>query len=108
VFPSVPVGAIPAYSHDGVTWTAVPQLTGTTLPAGYPDCWFRDATGSVHLLTLHATDFGTLAAGSKVTSALQLKVLLKRTLNLRYGHKIVVHVTSSLPGSGTITFATRG
>jgi hypothetical protein len=108
VFPSVPVGAIPAYSHDGVTWTAVPQLAGTTLPAGYPDGWFSDATGSVHLLTLHATDFGTLAAGSKVTSALQLTVVVKRTLNLRYGHKILVHVTSSLPGTGTIAFATRG
>jgi hypothetical protein len=108
VFPNVPVGAIPAYSHDGVTWTAVPQLTGTTLPAGYLDGWFRDSTGSVHLLTLHATDFGTLAAGSKVTSALQFEVMVKRTLNLNYGHKIVVHLTSSLPGTGVITLETQG
>jgi hypothetical protein len=109
VFANVPVGAVPAYSHDeGLTWTANPQLEGTTLPAGYSDGWYRDAAGSVHMLTLHATSFGTLAAGSVVASALQVKVGVRSKLNLNYGHTIAVYVSSTLPGTGTITLKVKG
>jgi hypothetical protein len=109
VFANVPANAVPAYSHDGgLTWTAIPLLTGTTLPAGYPDGYFRDAAGNVHMLTLHATAFGTLAAGSVVTSALQVKVGVQKTLNLHYGHTIAVRVQSTLPGTATITLRVKG
>jgi FG-GAP repeat len=109
VFANVPANALPAYSHDGgLTWTAIPLITGTTLPAGYPDGYFRDAAGSVHMLTLHATAFGTLAAGSVLTSALQVKVGVQKTLNLRYGHAIKVRVQSTLPGTGTIALSIKG
>jgi hypothetical protein len=109
VFANVPANALPAYSHDGgLTWTAIPLITGTTLPAGYPDGYFRDAAGNVHMLTLHATAFGTLAAGSVVTSALQVKVGVQKTLNLKYGHAIAVRVQSTLPGTGTITLSVKG
>jgi hypothetical protein len=109
VFASVPANALPAYSHDGgLTWTAIPLITGTTLPAGYPDGYFRDAAGNVHMLTLHATAFGTLAAGSVVTSALRVKVGVQKTLNLHYGHAIAVHVQSTLPGTATVALSVKG
>lgn len=109
VFANVPANALPAYSHDGgLTWTAIPLISGTTLPAGYPDGYFRDAAGSVHMLTLHATAFGTLAAGSVLTSALQVTVAVQKTLNLHYGHTIAVHVQSTLPGTATIVLKVKG
>jgi hypothetical protein len=104
VFPNSPANAVPAYSHDGVTWTAIPQLTGTTLPAGYPDGWFRDSSGSLHILTLHATDFAPLATGSVVSSALELSVGVRRTLNLNYGHTLTMYLHSTLPATSNITF----
>jgi hypothetical protein len=109
VFTNVPAGAVPAYSHDGgATWTAIPELTGTTLPTGYPDGWYRDAAGNVHMLTLHATAFGTLAAGSVVASALQLKVGVRRTLNLNYRHTIAIYLSSTLPGTEAVTLRVKG
>ena len=108
VFLSPPAGAMPGYSRDGITWTSIPKLAGTTLPAGYPDGWFRDSAGNIHLLTLHATDFGTLAAGSKVTAALQLGAVVHRTLNLSDGHKLAIHLDPTLPGSGTFTLRFKG
>jgi hypothetical protein len=108
VFPNVAAGSIPAYSHDGTTWTAMPKLTGTTLPAGYHDGWFRDAANNVHVLTLHATDFATLTSGSQVTKALRLTVGVVRTLNLNRGHSLRVRLASTLPGSATVTFTVKG
>ncbi len=108
VFPNVAAGSIPAYSHDGTTWTAMPQLTGTTLPAGYHDGWFRDAANNVHVLTLHATDFATLTAGSQVAKALRLTVGFVRTLNLNQGHSVRVRLASTLPGTATVTFTVKG
>jgi hypothetical protein len=108
VFPNVAAGSIPAYSHDGTTWTAMPQLTGTTLPAGYHDGWFRDAANNVHVLTLHATDFATLTAGSQVAKALRLTVGVVRTLNLNQSHSVRVRLASTLPGTATVTFTVKG
>jgi FG-GAP repeat len=108
VFANVPSDGVPAFSHDGTTWTAIPLVTGTTLPGGYPDGYFRDAAGNVHVLTLHATDFGSLAAGSKVTSALQVRVVVRHTLNLNFGHKIAISLRSTLPGTATIKLSAKG
>jgi hypothetical protein len=109
LFANVPANAVPAYSRDGgLTWTAIPLITGTTLPAGYPDGYFRDAVGNVHMLTLHATAFGTLAAGSVLASALQVKVGVRNKLNLNYGHTIAIYVHSTLPGTETFTLSVKG
>jgi uncharacterized repeat protein (TIGR02059 family) len=53
---------IVSFSEDGNTWTPVPLLAATTLPAGQPDGYFRDAAGAVHVLTRHLTYFGVMKA----------------------------------------------
>jgi hypothetical protein len=61
VFPDAANGITPAYSTDGGTaWVKIPKLPGTTLPAGQQDGYYRDATGAVHILTMHATYFGVI------------------------------------------------
>jgi hypothetical protein len=61
VFPDAQNGVTPAYSTDGgARWVKIPTLPGTTLPAGQQDGYYRDASGAVHVLTLHATYFGVI------------------------------------------------
>jgi len=61
VIPGGASGLAPGYSNDvGVTWTAIPKLSGTSLPAGQQDGYYVDSAGAVHILTLHATYFGLL------------------------------------------------
>jgi hypothetical protein len=109
VFAKTPPTVVPAYSHDhGATWTAIPQVPGKALPLAYGDGFFRDAAGNIHMLTLHATEFGTLAAGSVVTPALRVNVGVRRTLNLNYHHSLAIYLRSSLPGSTTITLTAKG
>jgi hypothetical protein len=109
VFAKAPPTVVPAYSHDhGATWTAIPQVPGKALPLAYGDGFFRDAAGNIHMLTLHATEFGTLAAGSVVTPALRVNVGVRRTLNLNYHHSLAIYLRSSLPGGTTITLTAKG
>jgi hypothetical protein len=109
VFPSLPTGGMPAFSHDqGNHWSAMPHLSGTTLPAGYPDGWFLDGAGKLHVLTMHATAFATLAAGSAITPALQVRVGTSSQLNLNYTHTLRVALRTTLPGTATITVAAGG
>lgn len=60
VFASPAPGFQPAYSEDGITWVAIPKLSGTSLPAGQQDGYYTAANGAVHVLTMHATYFGLL------------------------------------------------
>ncbi|HVS85878.1 MAG TPA: cadherin-like beta sandwich domain-containing protein [Gaiellaceae bacterium] len=53
-------GEVPAYSHDGSSWTTIPRLTSDELPAGQADGYFVNPDGSVDILTRHATLFGLL------------------------------------------------
>lgn len=62
-FPDAPASFVPAYSHDGITWTAIPALAGPTLPDGQQDGWYRDAAGTLHVLTRHATEFAIYKKG---------------------------------------------
>jgi hypothetical protein len=57
---SLPAGQVPAYSHDGTSWTTIPRLAGPELPDGQADGYFVNADGSVDILTRHATLFGLL------------------------------------------------
>ena len=102
-FPNAPAGIVPGYSVDGLTWFEIPQLSGTTLPAGFPDGWYRDAAGTLHILTLHATYFGLLTSSSRVTAALKLATGLRDTLNLNRTHRFVLHLQSTLPAHVMIT-----
>ncbi|HET8892833.1 MAG TPA: fibronectin type III domain-containing protein [Gaiellaceae bacterium] len=61
VIPGGGSGFAPGYSTDGgVTWISIPLLSGTTLPAGQQDGYYTNASGTVHILTLHATYFGLI------------------------------------------------
>jgi hypothetical protein len=55
-----PKGYVPVTSEDGITFRAVPRLSGTTLPAGQQDGYFVDAEGSIHILTRHVTIFAAV------------------------------------------------
>ena len=63
VIPGGGTGFAPGYSNDGgVTWVSIPKLSGTTLPAGQQDGYYLDSSGTVHILTLHATYFGVIGS----------------------------------------------
>jgi hypothetical protein len=49
-------GAIPATRPTGATWHLIPGLSGTTLPAGQDDGYFR-VGADIHVLTRHLTQF---------------------------------------------------
>ncbi len=49
---------VPATLEDG-RWRTIPRLDGTTLPATWPDGFYRDGSG-VHVLTRHLTLFTLL------------------------------------------------
>lgn len=63
-FPGAPAGYIPSYSHDGTAWLAIPALAAPPLPDGQADGYYRDNTGTLHVLTRHATYFALYAPGS--------------------------------------------
>jgi hypothetical protein len=98
VFPAPGPGFVPAFSSNGETWTSIPALgRAEALPAGWPDGWYLDSAGLVHVFTRHATYFAMLGAGSHTKAAFQLRYGVKRSLNLNYGHRLTVHVQSTLP-----------
>jgi hypothetical protein len=109
-FPNAPGGSfVPAYSHDGVTWTAIPQITSPpTLPDGWSDGWYRDVSGTLHILTLHATYFGLLAAGTKVQHALGLAFGVRRTIDLDRTHSFVLHLQPTLPAKANVVLTRAG
>jgi uncharacterized repeat protein (TIGR02059 family) len=85
-------GAIPGVSTNGTTWTEIPELSGTTLPGGQPDGYYRNqSNGDVHVLTRHLTIFG-LATGRVVLGAPGLTGQV-------HGNTLVLYWT---PATGTI------
>jgi hypothetical protein len=95
---------VPAYSHDGLTWTAIPHLMGSaTLPSGWPDGWYRDASQTLHIVTSHATYFALLTPQSTVVKALRLTFSTKRVVSLRHTRTLVLRAGSTLPATLSIT-----
>ena len=43
-------GDVPAYSHDGTTWTTIPRLDSPELPATQPDGYYVNPDGSARHL----------------------------------------------------------
>jgi hypothetical protein len=105
VFAAGTIGT-PGYSRDGRTWTAIPRITGTTLPAGYRDGWYRAADGTTHVLTLHATDFGVVKKGQKLRPALVATVRAPRAVNVHASTGFGIVVSTSLPATTVITLRT--
>src|SRR5262249_22616077 len=100
-----PGNVTPAYSKHGLTWTEIPRLTGKTLPAGYVDGYYRDSVGTLHVLTLHATYFGLLRAGTKLTPALVLPLSAPHTLKLASPHPLRIGTRTTLPSALSVTLA---
>jgi hypothetical protein len=108
-FPDAPPDIVPAYSIDGTSWTEIPGIAiGSTLPAGWPDGWYRDADGTLHILTAHATYFGLLTQTNAVAKALRLFHGLRPTLNLNRTHVLVLHLRSTLPVTVVVTLRRGG
>jgi hypothetical protein len=95
-FPNAPANVQPEYSTDGHTWTTIPLLTGTTLPAGERDGWYRDGAGLLHVLTRHATYYG-------LAQQLDLKYGIKRTLHLRKQATLVLYASPTLDSVVKVT-----
>ncbi len=103
-FANAPTDDSPSYSHDGVTWTPIPSIAGPTLPSGYPDGWYVDSTGAVHVLTMHATSFALLTAvGGPPRPSLQLRYLIPGHFVLDKTGMVRILVAPTLTAKVTIT-----
>jgi len=78
---------IVAKSQDGLIWTPVPLLLGTSLPAGQSDGYYLDADGHVVIITNHLTQFG-------------IKTPQAQTLLETSTEQIIVGSVASLVASG--------
>ncbi len=54
----VAISSIPMFSEDGITWTEVPLLSGTTLPDSMQEGYYVASDGHTVILTRHLTYFG--------------------------------------------------
>ena len=103
-----PGSGTPGYSRNGRSWTAIPRIPGPTLPTGFPDGWFRAGDGSIHVLTMHATDFGVLKRGQKLQAVLTTTVRAPRVVNLQSASGFEIVVTTSLPATSVIALQAPG
>ena len=78
---------IVAKSNDGITWTPIPLMTGTTLEPGATDGYYLDANGQVIIVTAHLTQFGIKAQ--------QTTVQVRTTAT-----KLVIRATTSISATG--------
>ena len=78
---------IVASSNDGITWTPIPLMTGTTLEPGATDGYYLDANGQVIIVTAHLTQFGIKAKQTTV------QVRTAAT-------KLVIRATTSISATG--------
>jgi hypothetical protein len=85
---------VPAYSHDGITWTLIPQLTTPSLPDAQADGYFINSDGSVDIYTRHATLFGLLLDTQPPTTPIVAARLTGTKLRLTIKAKDNVRVTS--------------
>lgn len=114
-FPNAPATFVAGYwTSDGAV-TRIPELSGTSLPAGQQDGWYRDGT-TVHVLTRHATSFGLLtglelhasaparvradARRIVVSLAPELPTTVRLVLTDRRG-KVLATRTAALPAGAT-------
>lgn len=95
---SFPAGQVPAYSHDGTTWTTIPRLDAPLLPDGQSDGYFANTDGSLDIYTRHATLFGLLLDTEAPTQPTlhsrldhgKLRLLVYAKDNVRIAHYLVL------------------
>ncbi|HUW78909.1 MAG TPA: InlB B-repeat-containing protein, partial [Candidatus Nanopelagicaceae bacterium] len=85
-------GGVAAFSEDGVAWTTIAKLTGSTLPEDLQEGYYVDVNGSFIVLSRHLTFFGIktpqplLAIGATDLGA----AASVSPLTLQVGNKITV------------------
>ncbi len=84
-----PANYVPAYSTDGKTFTAIPKLSGTTLPAGQQTGYYVDTNGSIVILTRHTTVFAAISKVDLGVSESGRK--LKKAGSGLFGDALLVH-----------------
>lgn len=92
---------VPLYSHDGITWTAIPELAGTTLSPAASDGWYRDGS-TLHVLTRHLTLFA-LARQLHVTD-----FGVRRVVRLAGSRVLAVYGVASLDATETVSLRSHG
>jgi titin len=92
--------SVPAFSADGgVTWSAIPALSGTTLPAGQTIGYYRDPADAVHVVSMEPGDFGLLA-GPTLTATSRTSFPVRSA-------SIYVDLTPGRPVTATVKLETR-
>jgi hypothetical protein len=108
-FSGAPGGIVPAFSHDGKTWTLIPRLPGSTLLDGLADGYYKDSLGTVHILTLHATDFGLLTSTAGKAAGPEPPALgYSVPVRITAGGKLRAEVLAASGGALTVTLMHRG
>jgi hypothetical protein len=90
---------IVAKSEDGLIWTPVPLISGTTLSAGQLDGYYIDSTGGVVIVSGHLTEFGFKKAQSSAVN------FASTFTNQKVGMKQSTLVSGG-DGGGTIIYST--
>lgn len=72
IFRNAAPGVTPFVSNDGTAWREIPELSGTTLPAGQPDGWYRDSGNTLHVLTRHLTLFALAPQSAHTKLAMRI------------------------------------
>ncbi len=109
-FPGAPGNITPAFTVDGIHWTAIPELGSSSLLTGLTDGWYRDRQGDLHILSLHATIFGLLSKGTGVTAGQEPAALgyqVARKLP-RGGATLSLLVQPTRAGALTVTLTRKG
>jgi hypothetical protein len=100
-FPNAPADAIPATSEDNVVWAPLAALSSHDLPSGVPAGFYRDPSGTVHVLTTHLTYFGLLRAASsklafRVVGTVRYVAGVQKTVAVRLQSTRAAKVTATL------------
>lgn len=94
--PTGPSGAVTVWSADGVTWTAIPAMTSTTLAATAQDGYYANGDGTITIHTRHLSQFGYRLNQAALTATVADAVLqLQKTTAIS---------TAGGSGSGSLTY----
>ena len=94
----VATGTTAAYSQDGIVWTTIELLSGTTLPDGVQEGYYVSVDGSTMILTRHLTYFGV--------KIVQVPLMLTSSAVTLKGGESLTLTTSGGSGGGVVGFKT--
>jgi hypothetical protein len=108
-FSGAPGGVVPAFSRDRKTWAMIPRLPGSVLLDGLTDGYYKDSLGTVHILTLHATDFGLLTTtAGKAAVPERLALGYSVPARITVGGKLRAEILATGEGELTVTLTQGG